>query len=237
MEGQTNEAQSSDRGSPPLLTHCLSTALRFLWPIHHFLLMPSQVVGVANSNSLVTASTDGKLCSWSLDMLTEPTQVVARHDFECLLKHVFHKGDGVGVQQVKQWHKGSSSTSLPHMLRLPGGVFHSLWYVQLVFPNVQMYNQSLPYYVWTSRWCLPLPIICTTSLPQFCRRTTQTTSLSAVRQEQCTLPPGGHESLLSLIGRDTVAINCYVMITYLLRHGARSGIQDQFRGHDAPVTG
>ena len=35
-----------------------------------------QVVGVANSNSLVTASTDGKLCSWSLDMLTEPTQVV-----------------------------------------------------------------------------------------------------------------------------------------------------------------
>ena len=40
--------------------------------------MPSQVVGVANSNSLVTASTDGKLCSWSLDMLTEPTQVVTR---------------------------------------------------------------------------------------------------------------------------------------------------------------
>ena len=47
-----------------------------------------QVVGVANSNSLVTASTDGKLCSWSLDMLTEPTQVVTLipecHNLLCL---------------------------------------------------------------------------------------------------------------------------------------------------------
>ena len=64
------------------------------------------MVGVANSNSLVTASTDGKLCSWSLDMLTEPTQVVTL----CLLKH-----DVLKVMEL-EYSKSSSGTkaaSLP----------------------------------------------------------------------------------------------------------------------------
>ena len=35
-----------------------------------------QVVGLQNANNLITVSTDGKLCSWSLDMLTEPVEVM-----------------------------------------------------------------------------------------------------------------------------------------------------------------
>ena len=30
------------------------------------------VVGTANAHNLITISSDGKLCSWSLDMLSQP---------------------------------------------------------------------------------------------------------------------------------------------------------------------
>lgn len=30
------------------------------------------VVGTQNANNLITVSTDGKMCSWSLDMLSQP---------------------------------------------------------------------------------------------------------------------------------------------------------------------
>jgi len=36
----------------------------------------AKVVGSQNANTLVTISTDGKLCSWSLDMLTEPLETL-----------------------------------------------------------------------------------------------------------------------------------------------------------------
>lgn len=30
------------------------------------------VVGTQNANNLITVSTDGRMCSWSLDMLSQP---------------------------------------------------------------------------------------------------------------------------------------------------------------------
>jgi len=31
-----------------------------------------EVVGTQNAHNLITFSTDGKMCSWSLDMLSQP---------------------------------------------------------------------------------------------------------------------------------------------------------------------
>lgn len=37
------------------------------------------VVGTQNANNLITVSTDGKMCSWSLDMLSQPQVSRFRH--------------------------------------------------------------------------------------------------------------------------------------------------------------
>ncbi|MEQ2216715.1 Cytoplasmic dynein 1 intermediate chain 1 [Xenoophorus captivus] len=34
------------------------------------------VVGTQNANNLITVSTDGKMCSWSLDMLSQPQETM-----------------------------------------------------------------------------------------------------------------------------------------------------------------
>ena len=39
------------------------------------------VVGTQNAHNLISVSTDGKMCSWSLDMLSQP-QVCADCKFE-----------------------------------------------------------------------------------------------------------------------------------------------------------
>ncbi len=36
------------------------------------------IVGTENAHNLITASTDGKLCSWNLDMLNTPQDTVSR---------------------------------------------------------------------------------------------------------------------------------------------------------------
>ena len=41
------------------------------------------VVGTQNANNLISISTDGKMCSWSLDMLSQPqaSHTVELHNF------------------------------------------------------------------------------------------------------------------------------------------------------------
>jgi len=116
---------------------------RFSPTAHTLPVYCAQVVGVANSNSLVTASTDGKLCSWSLDMLTEPTQVMELE---------YSKSSG-----------GTKAAALP------------------VSPICIDFQENDP---------------------------------------------------------NNFIVGCEAGAVYTAsRHGAKSGIQDQFRGHDAPVTG
>lgn len=40
------------------------------------------VVGTQNANNLISISTDGKMCSWSLDMLSQPQVHYTRMDHE-----------------------------------------------------------------------------------------------------------------------------------------------------------
>ncbi len=35
-----------------------------------------EVVGTQNAHNLISASTDGRVCAWSLDMLAEPQEVL-----------------------------------------------------------------------------------------------------------------------------------------------------------------
>ena len=49
---------------------------RFSGMSHTLPVYCSEVVGSQNANALVTLSTDGKLCTWSLDMLAEPQVVL-----------------------------------------------------------------------------------------------------------------------------------------------------------------
>ena len=37
------------------------------------------VVGTQNANNLISISTDGKMCSWSLDMLSQPQVTHTEH--------------------------------------------------------------------------------------------------------------------------------------------------------------
>lgn len=38
-----------------------------------------QVVGTQNAHNLISVSTDGRLCSWSLDMLSQPQETLELH--------------------------------------------------------------------------------------------------------------------------------------------------------------
>lgn len=62
------------------------------------------VVGTQNANNLITVSTDGRMCSWSLDMLSQP-QVCARTSVlsqDRLTSVCVCVGDhGAGVQQIQ----------------------------------------------------------------------------------------------------------------------------------------
>ena len=44
------------------------------------------VVGSQNAHNLISASTDGRICSWNIDMLSQP-QVYGKN---CLYPHIFH---------------------------------------------------------------------------------------------------------------------------------------------------
>lgn len=37
------------------------------------------IVGAQNSHSLISISTDGKMCSWNLDMLSQPLETLELH--------------------------------------------------------------------------------------------------------------------------------------------------------------
>lgn len=51
-----------------------------------------EMVGTQNANNLVSASTDGTVCYWQLDMLTQPLEVV-----ELNLAHDLNRTDEVSV--------------------------------------------------------------------------------------------------------------------------------------------
>ncbi|XP_016138836.1 LOW QUALITY PROTEIN: cytoplasmic dynein 1 intermediate chain 1 [Sinocyclocheilus grahami] len=48
------------------------------------------VVGTQNASNLITASTDGRMCSWSLDMLSQPQQNKPLYSFEDNADYVYN---------------------------------------------------------------------------------------------------------------------------------------------------
>ena len=63
-------------------------AVRFQHPVYCM-----RVVGTQNAHNLISVSTDGKMCSWSLDMLSQPQ--VRRHPLTCLVAVGPTQGSGI----------------------------------------------------------------------------------------------------------------------------------------------
>ena len=66
------DCQSFEICEPQIkLRSCLLIILNY-----YYLLKKFQVVGTPNAHNLISISTDGRLCSWSLDMLSQPQETL-----------------------------------------------------------------------------------------------------------------------------------------------------------------
>ncbi|CAG5134285.1 unnamed protein product, partial [Candidula unifasciata] len=129
------------------------------------------VVGTQNAHNLISVSTDGKVCSWSLDMFSQPQDSMElqskqnkpvaatcysflsgdANNFivgseECLVYSACRHGSKAGVNDVFEGHQGPITGIDTH--RVSGQVDFSQYFLTSSFDwTVKLWSMKQPYYI------------------------------------------------------------------------------------------
>ncbi|GFO20387.1 cytoplasmic dynein 1 intermediate chain 2 [Plakobranchus ocellatus] len=129
------------------------------------------VVGTQNAHNLISVSTDGKVCSWSLDMLSQPqdsmelqtkqNKPVAATCFsflsgdannfivgseECLTYSACRHGSKAGINDMFEGHQGPVTSIDSH--RVPGQIDFSPYFLTSSFDwTIKLWSMKQPYYI------------------------------------------------------------------------------------------
>ncbi|XP_059140287.1 cytoplasmic dynein 1 intermediate chain 1-like isoform X4 [Physella acuta] len=129
------------------------------------------VVGTQNAHNLISVSTDGKLCSWSLDMLSQPqdsmelqskqNKPVAATCFsflsgdannfivgseECVAYSACRHGSKAGINDLFEGHQGPITSIDTH--KVPGQIDFSPYFLTSSFDwTIKLWSMKQPYYI------------------------------------------------------------------------------------------
>ncbi|XP_055859663.1 cytoplasmic dynein 1 intermediate chain 2-like isoform X16 [Biomphalaria glabrata] len=129
------------------------------------------VVGTQNAHNLISVSTDGKLCSWSLDMLSQPqdsmelqskqNKSVAATCFsflsgdannfivgseECITYSACRHGSKAGINDAFEGHQGPITSIDTH--KVPGQIDFSPYFLTSSFDwTIKLWSIKQPYYI------------------------------------------------------------------------------------------
>ncbi|BFZ22493.1 hypothetical protein BsWGS_25531 [Bradybaena similaris] len=129
------------------------------------------VVGTQNAHNLISVSTDGKMCSWSLDMLSQPqdsmelqskqNKPVAATCFsflsgdannfivgseECTVYSACRHGSKAGINDMFEGHQGPITGIDTH--RVPGQTDFSPYFLTSSFDwTIKLWSMKHPYYI------------------------------------------------------------------------------------------
>ncbi|CAL1534804.1 unnamed protein product [Lymnaea stagnalis] len=129
------------------------------------------VVGTQNAHNLISVSTDGKLCSWSLDMLSQPqdsmelqakqNKPVAATCFsflsgdtnnfivgseECTIYSASRHGSKAGINDIFDGHQGPITSIDTH--KVPGQIDFSPYFLTSSFDwTIKLWSIKQPYYI------------------------------------------------------------------------------------------
>ncbi|KAK3745357.1 hypothetical protein RRG08_064682 [Elysia crispata] len=129
------------------------------------------VVGTQNAHNLISVSTDGKVCSWSLDMLSQPqdsmelqskqNKPVAATCFsflsgdannfivgseECVTYSACRHGSKAGINDMFEGHQGPLTSIDTH--RVPGQIDFSPYFLTSSFDwTIKLWSMKQPYYI------------------------------------------------------------------------------------------
>lgn len=129
------------------------------------------VVGTQNAHNLISVSTDGKMCSWSLDMLSQPqdsmelqtkqNKPVAATCFsflsgdannfivgseECTVYSACRHGSKAGINDMFEGHQGPITGVDTH--RVPGQMDFSPYFLTSSFDwTIKLWSMKQPYYI------------------------------------------------------------------------------------------
>lgn len=129
------------------------------------------VVGTQNAHNLISVSTDGKVCSWSLDMLSQPqdsmelqsksNKAVAATSLsflsgdannfivgseECVTYSACRHGSKAGINELFEGHQGPLTAVDTHCV--PGAVDFSPYFLTSSFDwTIKLWSIKQPYYI------------------------------------------------------------------------------------------